>query len=423
MSTVRRIGSITPFANTLTTLSTVTNSSVASVISANKGNIETFVNIYVDPVEGGLAVDQRIYLAANLAVAPGQSFETFRFAVNPGDLIRVQADTASVAFSAHSIFETEGRANISYTGVQPLSPQIGDIWVDSSDFDNVKVWIGSSWKTVASAAPIGPTGPQGLQGVQGPTGPTGSTGEGINVLGTYGQLLDLQSERPIGDPGEAYVIGGSLVIWNVPTLSWVDVGPYVGPTGPTGSTGSIGASGPTGPTGAIGPTGPEGGPTGPTGPFGATGATGPTGPLGATGPTGADSNVTGPTGPTGPTGAAGATGPTGPTGASGQWNTAQEINTQADTYTLVVSDAGKLVKCTKETVMNVIVPTDAAEVFTVGQRVDILGYGAGQVEIVGDTGVTIRATPTGKLRAQYSTASIIKIGTNEWVAVGDLALV
>jgi hypothetical protein len=49
-------------------------------------------------------------------------------------------------------------------------------------------------------------------------------------------------------------------------------------------------------------------------------------------------------------------------------------------------------------------------------------YGAGQVTISGDTGVTVRATPTNKLRATYSTASIIKIATDEWVLAGDVAL-
>jgi hypothetical protein len=81
-----------------------------------------------------------------------------------------------------------------------------------------------------------------------------------------------------------------------------------------------------------------------------------------------------------------------------------------------------MIKCDKATSMNIIVPLNSAEAFSVGQRVDFIQYGAGQVTIVGDTGVTVRSTPTAKLRAQYSTASLIKLGTNEWLLTGDLAL-
>jgi hypothetical protein len=72
--------------------------------------------------------------------------------------------------------------------------------------------------------------------------------------------------------------------------------------------------------------------------------------------------------------------------------------------------------------MSIIIPTNAAHAFSIGQRIDIMQYGAGQVTVAGDTGVTLRATPTSKLRATYSSASIIKIAENEWVLAGDLAL-
>jgi hypothetical protein len=132
----------------------------------------------------------------------------------------------------------------------------------------------------------------------------------------------------------------------------------------------------------------------------------------------------GPMGPTGSTGATGpsVTGPTGATGPEGTWTTAQVIETKSDTYTLVLADAGKLIRCTKGTSMSIIVPLNSAQAYSIGQRIDIMQYGAGQVTIIGDTGVTVRATPTNKLRATYSTVSIIKIATNEWVLAGDLAL-
>jgi hypothetical protein len=135
-----------------------------------------------------------------------------------------------------------------------------------------------------------------------------------------------------------------------------------------------------------------------------------------------DYGPTGPTGATGAVGATGATGATGPTGAQGVWDTAQTIDVKSDNYTLVLADAGKLIRCTKSSSMSIIIPTNSAHAYSIGQRIDIMQYGTGQVTVSGDTGVTLRSTPTNKLRATYSTASIIKIGTDEWVLAGDLAL-
>jgi hypothetical protein len=69
----------------------------------------------------------------------------------------------------------------------------------------------------------------------------------------------------------------------------------------------------------------------------------------------------------------------------------------------------------------VVTVPDDDELFGVGQRVDITRYGTGQLTVEGAAGVAIRSTPTGSLRAQYSSASIVKIANNEWLVVGDLA--
>jgi hypothetical protein len=359
-----------------------------------------------------------------LLIAVGQSFETFRFAMTVGDKIYVGASTANASFSATAAYESSGRSNIVYQSTQPGTPQVGDIWVNSSS-DAVGVYTGSGFRTVSTVAPTGPTGPLGPTGPIGVSGPTGPAGSGVSVLGSYATLELLQADNPTGSVGDSYLVGFNLYVWNDLNSVWSNAGPFVGPTGPIGPTGPTGAaSNVTGPTG---PTGPSGGPTGPTGAAGATGATGVTGPTGATGlagvtgPTGAASTVTGPTGATGPS-VTGPTGGTGPTGPQGTWDTVQPIEVKSDTYTLVLADAGKLIRCTKGTAMSIIIPTNAAQAYAIGQRVDIMQYGAGQVTVSPDTGVTLRSTPTNKLRATYSTASIIKIGTDEWVLAGDVAL-
>jgi len=425
---VKRLGLVSPaaFVNTFTELATADVACVASVIIANKGAVDLTATVFIEPVESPGNPNTRVYIVSSLLVAVGQSFETFRFALTVGDKIYVGASTANASFSATAAYESSGRSNIVYQSTQPGTPQVGDIWVNSSS-NAVSLYTGSGFNTVATIAPTGPTGPQGPTGPIGVSGPTGPAGSGVSVLGSYATLQLLQADNPTGSIGDSYLVGTDLYIWNDLNSVWSNAGPFVGPTGPTGAS----ITGPTGPTGAAstvpGPTGPSGGPTGATGatgltgPTGATGATGPTGLPGATGPTGAPSTVTGPTGPTGAA-VTGPTGASGPTGAQGTWDTAQTIEVKSDTYTLVLGDAGKLIRCTKGTAMSIIIPTNAAAAYSIGQRVDIMQYGAGQVTVSGDTGVTLRFTPTNKLRATYSTASIIKIATDEWVLAGDVAL-
>jgi hypothetical protein len=419
---IKRLGVSAPAANTSVVLATADVACVASVIVVNTGGVELNATIYVEPVDSPGAVEARAYIVNSLTVGVGQSFETFRFAMQVGDKIYVAASTATAAFSATAAYEQEGRANLTYASTAPGFPQVGDVWI-SSLTDDVKVYTGSAFRTVSTIAPTGPTGPVGSDGPTGPAGPTGPQGSGVSVLGSYVDVPSLESDNPTGNVGDAYLVGANLYIWSDLNSEWVDAGTFVGDTGPTGATGSTGPTGitgPTGPQGLLGPTGPEGGPTGPQGP---TGPTGPTGPAvtGPTGPQGAASTVTGPTGPTGPevTGPTGAAGPTGPEGA---WSTAQTISTKSANYTLDTADAGYLLKCTSGSSTQILIPTNAAEAFSIGQRVDVLQHGAGQVTVAPDTGVTLRATPTAKLRAQYSTASVVKIGTDEWLLVGDLAL-
>jgi hypothetical protein len=168
---------------------------------------------------------------------------------------------------------------------------------------------------------------------------------------------------------------------------------------------SAGVVGPTGPIGATGPTGS----TGPAGSTGPIGATGPTGPQGATGDLG-------PTGATGPAGATGATGSTGPSGSPGL-----VINAQTVSYTLVLADASKLVEISNASANNLTVPLNSSVAFPIGTQVSLLQTGAGQMTVVATGGVTINATPGLKLRAQWSSATLIKRNTDTWVLVGDLS--
>jgi len=295
---IRRIGSLNSVADQNQLLATLNVFAVCSVIVANRNTRSALSNIYIDPVEFQGAINKRIYVASSVSVGAGQSYETFRFAVNAGDSIYVSSDFANVSFSATVAFDVEGRANVFYQSTAPSSPQVGDIWVDQDD-DAVYFWAGSQWRRISTIAPIGPTGPQGPTGPRGLTGAAGEQGAGVFIKGEFDSLLELQVQVPVGAVGDGYLIAGELYVWDTIELTWISVGPVQGPTGAEGPLGN------TGPTGSVGPTGP----TGPSG--------GPTGPTGATGPTG----IQGIRGLQGPQGGAGPTGPTGPIGLvwRGEW--------------------------------------------------------------------------------------------------------
>jgi hypothetical protein len=122
--------------------------------------------------------------------------------------------------------------------------------------------------------------------------------------------------------------------------------------------------------------------------------------------------IVGATGPTGPTGSLG------PTGPQGDWSAAQTADTKSDSYTLLTSDVGKLVLMDKSTAQDVTI--NGSLDLTVGQRIDVIQTGAGQVTFVA-SGATVNATPGLKTRAQYSGATVICVGTDSYVVVGDLS--
>lgn len=94
---------------------------------------------------------------------------------------------------------------------------------------------------------------------------------------------------------------------------------------------------------------------------------------------------------------------------------------QSSAYTLVLGDAGTCIESSNASAETITVPPNSSVAFATGTLIEICQYGAGTVTIAPGSGVTLR-TPTGTLttRAQYSTVSLRKHGTNEWICGGDL---
>jgi hypothetical protein len=96
-------------------------------------------------------------------------------------------------------------------------------------------------------------------------------------------------------------------------------------------------------------------------------------------------------------------------------------NRQTASYTLVLSDADKLVEMNVGSANNLTIPLNSSVAFPTGTQILLAQYGAGQTTIVATSGVTVRSNGGKlKLNVQYSGATLIKIGTDEWYLFGDI---
>ncbi len=185
----------------------------------------------------------------------------------------------------------------------------------------------------------GEMGPMGPKGDMGPIGPAGTPGTSVTILGSFNDINELNRTVPNGHPGDSYLVGPNLYVWNDEGNIWKNVGEIKGPKGdkgekgepgPKGDKGEIGPQGLQGPPGIQGPRGEQGiqgekglqgeqGLQGPRGEQGIPGTKGEPGMPGEPGPQGprGETGLQGPRGEPGPDGAPGEQGPTGPTGPQG----------------------------------------------------------------------------------------------------------
>ena len=104
------------------------------------------------------------------------------------------------------------------------------------------------------------------------------------------------------------------------------------------------------------------------------------------------------------------------------------MNAQTATYTVILSDADqKLITMSVGSANDFLIPTNASVAFATGTIINVIQIGAGQTTIKAVTSGTTTILSTGataaqpKLRAQYSAASCIKVATDTWYVVGDIA--
>ena len=104
------------------------------------------------------------------------------------------------------------------------------------------------------------------------------------------------------------------------------------------------------------------------------------------------------------------------------------LNAQTGTtYTFVLTDANNtLVTASNAASQTYSIPTNANVAYPIGSQINIIAIGAGQVTINAVTSGTTTVLSNGataaspKLRVQYSSATLVKVGTDTWYVIGDI---
>ena len=97
------------------------------------------------------------------------------------------------------------------------------------------------------------------------------------------------------------------------------------------------------------------------------------------------------------------------------------FNSQAASYTLVLTDANKVIPISNASANTITVPPNSSVAFPTGSLISFIQTGSGQTTLTAGSGVTINSEGGKlKIKAQYALAGIIKVDTDTWVAFGNL---
>ena len=100
---------------------------------------------------------------------------------------------------------------------------------------------------------------------------------------------------------------------------------------------------------------------------------------------------------------------------------AVDLDRKTADYTLVLTDAGKVIEINSGSSENVTIPPNSSVAFPTGTQIVVVRLGAGAVVIVEGSGVTTRSDgDKNKIKSQYSSCVLIKHETDEWYILGNL---
>lgn len=356
-----RLALSTPAANTNTILYTATRNAIVSVIATNKSStIAASARIWVQP-SGSTIESQYAFLTYDATIPILNSLETFRVPLNLGDVLYIRSSTANVSFSLNAIYESNGTSNITTGTTYPVNPSIGDIFVNTATA-GVLYWSGTAWVNGTVDTSLYPFSVyQSLAPV-------------YPVLGQIWVDSDDQSTYVwSGSTWIATTSPGSSYQTSAPT------NPKIGQLWVNSSTsvqyvwtGSV----------WLALSNPD--------------MVTLTGTQILTNKTLTSPVLTNPV-------------------------TTIPINAQVASYTATISDRDDLIEINNASANTFTIPPNSSVAFPIGSSMNILQTGAGQTTLTPGVGVTINGTPGLKLRTQWSSATLIKRGTDAWIAIGDLS--
>lgn len=171
---ITRLGVANPVANTAVSIYSANYTALVSLVVSNKSTSTAVlpkVDIYVVP-NGSSVVSQYAYIVANLEIGSGQSFETFKFAINPSDTVFVKSTTAEVSFSMYGIIQSDDYSAGDYpivftnktisgnyntitleansTATRPVSAPNGYLRYNT-ETNSLELKTPSGWKTVSAS--------------------------------------------------------------------------------------------------------------------------------------------------------------------------------------------------------------------------------------------------------------------------------
>ena len=100
---------------------------------------------------------------------------------------------------------------------------------------------------------------------------------------------------------------------------------------------------------------------------------------------------------------------------------AVDLDRKTADYTLVLTDAGKVIEINSSSSENVTIPPNSSVAFPIGTQIVVVRLGSGDVVITEGSGVTTRSDEDkNKIKTQYSSCVLIKHETDEWYILGNL---
>ena len=99
-----------------------------------------------------------------------------------------------------------------------------------------------------------------------------------------------------------------------------------------------------------------------------------------------------------------------------------QFNIQTGTsYTLALSDWGKIIEMQSGSPNTVTIPLNSSVAFPIGTEIQVLQFGAGQTTIAAVGGVTTKSKSNQlKIANTYTGVTLVKRGTDDWYVIGNL---